>query len=88
MNALRESQLLQEKAETKRPQSSKPITHFFSKRGKTTEGSDDDVQIESADLNAMEKKVQGKKRQKTKKELEEEQRALALNVLHRWSVHV
>ena len=71
----------------KRSHPDQPITHFFSKRDKTEEMVDD-VQVEFVDLNGMEKTANMKKRKKSKKELEEEQRLLSLNVLPLYSVHL
>ena len=48
----------------------------------------DDVQVEFVDLNGMEKIANMKKRKKSKKELEEEQRLLSLNVLPLYNVHL
>ena len=75
VNAMRESQLQREK----RPVESRSITQFFPKRSKTAEWVDDDIQIEQIDMKGMEKSAQTKKK-RSKKELEEEQQSLAINV--------
>lgn len=75
VNAMRESQLQREK----RPVESRSITQFFPKRSKTAEWVDDDIQIEQIDMKGMEKSAQTKKK-RSKKELEEEEQSLAINV--------